>query len=425
MKNFSRWIGRACALAVGLTCLAVEASQVTQIDGIPIRWETSQKIQLELAGPLPEIWNAARWMEQAEGAISIWNSLVACHAPQFVIEGSSDSAIKWSDNRNTIGWIADDWEEVTGMALEVPAFTDIRVETTSHTAWIREVDVYLNAEAFAWTWAPRESYEITSTDQYLKAALAHELGHALGLDHPCEYGGLGEHVPDCSRGSYDTAVMFPFASGIEPEAVSDDVVGLCSLYQYGTGGNGGTTTGTGGAESEADLAGEGAECESSADCIAPFGCLGGRCTLGTAAVGSRCSRDVECLEGLCLNGGCRSSCLLTDTCAFSQECSEDSGVCGVELALVGDACSTPAECVTGACVAEGEASYCTRECDAKSDCPEEWKCEALDSVSVCQRRTASSGCSIYRRGSGAVLGHVLVFCALVLGLRRRVSIGER
>jgi hypothetical protein len=69
----------------------------------------------------------------------------------------------------------------------------------------------------------------------LQDTLTHELGHFLGLAHPC---GSGSGSPEiaCTPGVYDDLTMFPFEAPGETKKrtlAADDIEGVCTLYPRG------------------------------------------------------------------------------------------------------------------------------------------------------------------------------------------------
>src|SRR6185503_21045631 len=64
----------------------------------------------------------------------------------------------------------------------------------------------------------------------VRSVVAHELGHVLGLMHPCEVGGL-DGAPDCAdQPELGSALMFPLYDPGRATLGSDDEEGLCYLY---------------------------------------------------------------------------------------------------------------------------------------------------------------------------------------------------
>jgi hypothetical protein len=100
-------------------------------------------------------------------------------------------------------------------------------EPGARHAFLYEADVEFNGVHFAWS-LDGEAPDVRS----LRAVVMHELGHVLGLEHPCdERPGQGG---SCGDGSLRTAVMYPFpvevgrAPVLSPHPAEVDA--LCRLY---------------------------------------------------------------------------------------------------------------------------------------------------------------------------------------------------
>lgn len=121
---------------------------------------------------------------------------------------------------------------------------------------ILEADLEVNAEDFTWA---DVTVDTGRGLQDLQNALTHELGHFIGLDHPCylsdvvtdETDNLGQPVPNCNAVPFNSpireATMFPSA---DPGDVSkrtlsgDDDLAVCDIYPAGLPTAGANATGT-------------------------------------------------------------------------------------------------------------------------------------------------------------------------------------
>lgn len=178
---------------------------------------------------------AATWSDPALGssvALSVVTSDAAGEGPA-------------SDHENTISFRTS-WEASDGYT---------RTELALTSVWTRggaivDADTEMNAVDFDWALLPDDpSAAGISSDVDLQAALTHELGHVIGLDHPCylstpaergEVTNEGSVVPACSDpalpASVRAATMFPSAGRgkIDERTLSaDEILALHELYPAG------------------------------------------------------------------------------------------------------------------------------------------------------------------------------------------------
>lgn len=229
-----------------------------------------------------------------EGAVARWNG-VACADLELVV-GSGTGPAAPEDARNTVEWIANGWA-LRGFPVGVAATTDIRLQRTDMGAWsIVEADIYVNADEFEW--------DILGGAGPVSVgpALVHELGHLLGLLHPCEPD-AGLAAPICGGdqdASFRLSVLYPDHQENEGRLAADDVEGFCDLYP--TPMCAGTTCGPGEVcvaglctSSAEQVCGAGADacqrCVTDTECAVREVCLGGLCSPPRPR-GSACSSDV-------------------------------------------------------------------------------------------------------------------------------------
>ena len=230
----------------------------------------------------------------------------------------------------------------------------------------------------------------------------HEIGHFIGLDHPCD--GASPNETNCLP---DTdAIMFPAWSGRnEREPLKSDIAGVVALYpadpDLPTGCNG--------------PFGPGEKCDCNDSCVDGLVCVPD--PAGQLRCGKACaSDDADCGTGLV--------CVLD----VPQDGNAAPGTC---VAVVRDKpagaiCSQGPECASGTCVADVKLgrSICLVVCDNDDDCAggtcfdgkclggfESQECEAPDE----EVPPSCFGCSV----SGSTVADVSVVAGLLLLLRRR------
>jgi len=182
----------------------------------------ADEIRFQLLDDTPAGMNPLDVASAVESASGAWMA-ASCTALRFVFDGTTRIEAQPGDGVNTIQWVPN-WNE-RGFDPQAAGATDMQYLKDGGSWVIAEADVYLNGE-FKWT----ASGERTPGLRDVRAVVTHELGHVLGLLHPCEPGGAAG-APDCATSPDDAnACMYPIYSFGQSQLSTDDVEGLCFLY---------------------------------------------------------------------------------------------------------------------------------------------------------------------------------------------------
>lgn len=123
-------------------------------------------------------------------------------------------------------------------------------------------------------------------------------------------------------------------------------------------------------------------------------------------MGAPCESNAECDSGYCIEGPegyicsqlCDDSCPTGWTCKGIQSGGGDVAFLCVppppNKASLCEACETHTTCLGegSACVAVDDGLYCAKACEAATDCPEGYTCEALEGVQLSQCVPTSGSC---------------------------------
>lgn len=144
-----------------------------------------------------------------EAAVLQWNAQ-GCQAPILMLTdaslvGESHAEIAWSD----------EWNELA-LPNDAPANTTIQYLVSSERAEIGGAQILLNP-----------TYDFSSID--LERVFLHELGHVLGLEHPCGLEASSCEEP-CSKKSIGKGVMHPDYHSQTASISSEDFAQLCESY---------------------------------------------------------------------------------------------------------------------------------------------------------------------------------------------------
>ena len=344
--------------------------------GGPVRW-ASATLEIELSEDVPSSLELAAVERDVLEAAAVWSE-PACSSISLPRVSVSDAGAEPLDGRNTVEWVTD-WE-ARGFGGDQPAMTDVQVEEAGDGWRIVEADIYLNAEHFDWTTDAARGEE-----QRVRDVLVHELGHFIGLEHPCEVGSDGD-APDCESASESVAlsVMHPEATALESLA-EDDAAGVCSLYPD---------------EAPSDtpeVAQDPDEPELPIVSTSVPDCESAHCQ-GPGPRGDPCAQHDDCKSGICApEGFCAARCQSGGDCDPGARCVAAGGerLCETALEPFAGECDNADDCLGGECISwNGGPRQCSRSCDEAQPCPSGWDCVTEAGRSVCAPPPeVSEGCS--------------------------------
>ena len=188
-----------------------------------------------------------------DAAISEWNTKTASCSYIKLMNDGRKAAEVGSDGINLIKFRDTVWphpEAQAAAAITTARFIDDA--NSSRNGAILDADIELNGVNFniatGCNGSPATCQSLHTTGQSgfaeLQNTLTHELGHVLGLEHPCLAQGdpqrvdnLGNAVPNCSFGSDPpriadvTMYNFQTPGEIKKESLAaDDILGVCDIY---------------------------------------------------------------------------------------------------------------------------------------------------------------------------------------------------
>lgn len=306
-------------------------------------------------------------------------------------QGPGPATIDLDDGKNTTFW------DETGEFGLGPGTLGVTVGDIggSRTA----ADIVFNGADSAWSTDDGPS----AVD--IGSVAAHEIGHFVGLDHPCDREG-GVEV-NCN--GPERSIMTPvWGGGLEREPRSDDAEGVVALY--------------------------------------PAADPNGRCD-GPRVRGQSCICSDECVAGLVCAAAPGEESVCVETCASdASDCGNGfacvlsppagdepaSGTCVKNDAVkpAGAVCAAGGECASGTCALlfEVQRSVCQEACSSTSDCTNgvcfEGFCLGGVDVVACPEETAegcSCSASVGERTRAEAPAALVLPAALVWFLRRRRS----
>lgn len=452
------WLARAilCAVVAEAQLVAGDAFAYRTGADVPelastqkVRWEDST-VEYEInEDGAPGIAISEVQTAVADAARS-WAS-IACGGPDFRYVGLTSNHAVPSDGRNTIEWVSA-WTR-RGFQADAAGQTDVQYEQSPNGEWrIVEADIYLNAENHVWS----SGISADESTRDIATVLTHELGHALGLMHPCEPTAQG-NTPRCVE-SLGRPTMHPVYGSDQLSLEPDDEAGACFLYpsancaaescapnqlctrngcKESCGGQ--VCTDSESCVSEVCVSTPACaetvcpqSCKMTSDCGAALSCIDGECRPGDGQRGDVCEHDQDCHSGSCVDKFCSVPCDSSHSCRGGETCQldHDRQVCFGALRRMGEVCTKADDCLGNQCLVGGQGGpVCTRLCTLDAACPSDWKCSSVDGRSVCTPSwfDAARGCSM----SASPLSHsifdwpatlALAFVWSTRQLRRRRSL---
>lgn len=158
--------------------------------------------------------------EQLLAAMSVWNG-IACSAFRFSYGGRmSFGAPLLSDGADGLNTVQ--WQSEWSFPPEQIAVTISQYERVDGGTWeIVEADVLIQAQHPIW-----ETTDLAAAASNLRSVLTHELGHAVGLLHPCGDDG----APACDKDIFASSAVFPLYMPEPVPPSQDDVDAACFLH---------------------------------------------------------------------------------------------------------------------------------------------------------------------------------------------------
>ncbi len=252
--------------------------------------EDAFPLSVTLVDELPDALSESDAVEAIERAIASWNS-VPCSYAELRWAGVRTSMDDVADGELAIIF-SDDFDEIP---------QTIATFTWPHPTPPLGMDIYLNSLSYDWTLEAQPRPDFPHLDRptvVLSAALAHELGHALGLDHTT---------------AHNAATMAPhyLIDGSQSELSADDKLGLCELYPQ-----------------------PGSECSRDLHCPVANSCVSGDhgnvCDIHLADIGDYCGYSLQHCPDFCHIeeahlgiGFCSTDCTNDDDCPEYYLCIDD------------------------------------------------------------------------------------------------------
>ena len=384
----ARRISIAAAM-VALLCAAPASGYVIIYDNFqnPMTWNKST-VGWSLAANGSDDVPLAEAQGALQAAFDSWEN-IGCATIGFNYGG----AVSANPNKDIfVRWLEQNWDLTVQDAVGVTTNWKL-----NPGGGINKVEIFFNGASA--TWATSGSDDPFSSTVDIQAVATHEIGHAIGMDHP-------RH-----RTSTMWFTTFPGESEAQRSLEDDDKRGACFLYPATNFSSGQAcdvcwSHNNCASGSCIDFGAEGPfcgqDCNTTSNCPTGFFCAalqGGvkQClpnndhcapTGGNIGTGEFCYDHATCSSGRCL--------VLPDTALCTENCNPEgggNGGCPSSMVCIGqspnaicypkgsgalgDDCLSPADCATLDCIGIGSGKgVCTQPCASDAQCPGGLKCVA-------------------------------------------------
>jgi hypothetical protein len=212
--------------------------------GVQLHWHRTNCIALRAHVVGSDDIDDASDLSAVEKAVDNWQrAMERCAHMRFLVRTPADKVVAENDNEVTISWVEKDWVSGPEYSSLMIALTKVWIiDEPGHPrdAEIQDADIELNGEHYRFS----ASGEPGRMD--VENTLTHELGHVLGLDHPCYLtlqppdplpeDHLGQPIGHCQGVTSPeilATTMFPSAKAGDTQArtpEADDVEGICTIF---------------------------------------------------------------------------------------------------------------------------------------------------------------------------------------------------
>ncbi len=262
--------------------------------------EEAFPLSVVLVGQPPDGLTGADAETALRRAMDAWND-VPCSYARFEWGGLRHSAEDVADDEIAVQF-SDDFEAIPHT---------LALFTGPHPAPPLGIDIFVNTLTYDWILDPQpmpDFHDAHRPTAVLPAALTHELGHVLGLDHTQVHNAA-------------TMAAHYLVDGSQSELSADDKLGLCELYPR-----------------------HGSECLFDEHCPPAAPCVSGEygrvCDIPLADIGEYCALDLQHCPGFCQieshptgTGFCTISCTGDAQCPDHFRCAdktEDESHCRLD-----------------------------------------------------------------------------------------------
>lgn len=249
----------ACTVCASMPNAASAYVREVTSTGVPVSWKSPCVSMHFFLGDTPPVLSVDQFFQSAALSAEAWSyPFLACSDIRLsMIPEADPNADVGYDQKNVIAFRKQAWcasasptaTPATSACYPASALAVTTLFKNKNTGEILDADIVFNAVNYTWGDLVASPHTATGVTVDFQNALTHELGHVIGLDHPCyapaddqprQRDNTGAAEVDCYGNAHlpdeiYESTMYPSVSLGDTQRrdlAADDREGVCTIYPF-------------------------------------------------------------------------------------------------------------------------------------------------------------------------------------------------